>query len=173
MLSIRSRGTILSFAMVLPLLAACGGDEPEEVEVAEPVAEAPATVEAGITAAPAEIAGQSEAYAAAWNTDDPGTLAAFFTEGATVTAGDSTYTGREEIESGWIAPGVEGVSDLTVSETTYERRGDQIIETGRFSYTATAEDGTTQQATGTFTHTWAQDADGTWRISSADIQPDA
>lgn len=171
MLSIRSRG-ILSIALALPLLAACGGDEPEDLDV-PPVTEAPIEADAGMTAAPTEIASQSEAYAAAWNAEDPATVAAFFTENATATAGDSTYTGRDEIQQGWIAPALGGISGMTATETSYERQGDQIIETGRFSYTATAEDGSTQQATGTFTHTWVQDADGTWRIASVDVQSDA
>ena len=171
MLSIRHRG-ILSLALALPLLAACGGDEADELDV-PPVTEAPVEAEADVTTAPTEIAAQSEGYAAAWNAEDPAAVAAFFTEDATATAGDSTYTGRDEIQQGWIAPALPGISDLTATESSYERQGDQIIESGRFSYTATAEDGSTQQATGTFTHVWVQDADGTWRISSVDVQSDA
>lgn len=171
MLSFRSRG-ILSFALVLPLLAACGGDDAEDIEVA-PVTEAPVEADADMTAAPPEIASQSDAYGAAWNGEDPAAVAAFFTEDATVTAGDSTYTGREEIQQGWVAPALPGITDLTATEATYERQGDQIIESGRFSYTATAEDGSTQQATGSFTHTWVQDTDGTWRIRAVEVQSDA
>lgn len=172
MLSIRSRWTILPLALALPLMTACGGDA-DDAEVAPPVAEAPAEMDATTSEPPAEIASQTEQYAAAWNGEDPAAIAAFYTEDATVTAGDSTYAGREAIQQRWIAPAIPVLSDLTPTEASYERRGDEIIETGRLTYMATTEDGSTEQVSGTFSHTWVRDADGTWRLRSVDIQEDA
>lgn len=171
MLSIVQRGTILSLALALPLMTGCGDDEPEQAETALPVTEQSAETQA--TEPPPEIASQAQQYGAAWNAEDPAAIAAFFTEDATVTAGDSTYTGRDQIEQRWAAPATPVLSDLEATESTFDHRGDEIIETGRFTYNATTEDGATVQVTGTYSHTWVQDADGIWRIRTADIQEDA
>lgn len=171
--SIRSRWTILPLALALPLITACGGDDADDAELAPPVAEAPAEMGATTSEPPPEIASQAEQYAAAWNGEDAAAIAAFYTEDATVTAGDSTYTGRDAIQQRWIAPATPVLSDLSATEASYERRGDEIIETGRFTYMATTEEGATEQVSGTFSHTWVQDADGAWRLRSVDIQEDA
>jgi uncharacterized protein (TIGR02246 family) len=154
-------------ALLVPLAIACepATDDP----AAEPVPmDEPAPAVAG---PPAELEATADRYVAAWNADDPGAVAAFFTEDATVTIGDNTFNGRAEMEERWL-PNVPFVSNMQITETNVDQVGDDWRSQGTFSYTASPPDADPRQQTGTLSITWTLDEAGEWRVSSKEIQVD-
>lgn len=147
-------------------LAACGGETAPEAEAPPAAAvETPAAEQA-----PAELTQAADAYVAAWNGTDPAAVVAFFTEDATAVLGDSTYTGREQIAEKWINGSVAVVKDLSISNMTTTRSGEDWIAAGDYSHAATME-GSTAPETGRFESTWRRQADGSWKIVSEKIAP--
>lgn len=167
------RGLLFSCMLLVPLSAACGGEEAEDAEVAPVVETEPATTAAGtVTEVPAEIAGPSRDYIASFDGEDPAAVGRFFTEDAVVTDADSTFTGRAQIQERWVAPNLPVVSDLRVSEQRFERTGEDIVESGRHNLMVTPPGQSAQTGGGSYTNTWTRAPDGTWKIRSATIQPD-
>jgi ketosteroid isomerase-like protein len=152
-------------ASVVVLLAACGGDA-SETQAAPPAGEAPAT---GLAAEYSQI---SEQYRAAWNGADVEAVARHFAEDATARVGDDTYTGRDQIRSGWLEPAVSTVSNLQVTESRVAERDGGIVDEGTYSATISPPDADSFQQTGTYVNTWARNPDGGMRIVSSIVEPD-
>lgn len=155
--------TLTAFAAFLLLFTACAPADRDEAEpVDEPTADAP----------PPELTAATDRYLAAWNGDDPAAVAAFYTENATVTAGDTTYQGRSEIEEDWVGTNQPVVSNLHETESSFDPLNGDWHHHGRYTLTITVPDQEAFEAPGSFSHEWTQDADGEWRIRSSDIRPD-
>jgi uncharacterized protein (TIGR02246 family) len=160
--------SLLTLTLILPLAAACARDADDTVPAAEP-AQAPATDQGAM---PQELAGRTEQYTAAWNGNDPAAVAAFFTEDATARVGDDTFTGRQEIQSGWLQ-NVPNVNNLATRETRTEQRGQDYHSEGTYTHDAFQTDAGPSGTGGRYTITWTRDADGQWRIRSSEVMPDA
>ncbi len=165
--SIRSRFLPLAVFMLLPLAVACER-EPETEPM--PADTQPATVEA--VAPPAELMTAIDQYTAAWNGDDPARVAALHTEDATVIVDDETYQGRDAILSEWAEPGVSVVRDLQVTEQINERIGDDYRSAGTYTHFVDSPDAEAVEVSGRYTFTWTRDADGEWKVRSAEIHQD-
>jgi ketosteroid isomerase-like protein len=155
--------TLTAFAAFLLLFTACA---PAERDAPEPATDETAD------APPAELTSAADRYTEAWNGDDPSAVAAFYTEAATVAVGDSTYQGRAEIEQEWAGQGLPVISDLRETESSWEAMNGDWRVYGRYTHMVSPPDQEAFEARGDYSHNWTQDADGQWRISSSEIQPD-
>lgn len=167
MLSIQPRVMIAACALLIPFAVACepAADEPDVDPI--PAEEVTPAVEA----APAELDARGESYIDAWNGDDPGAAAEYFTEDATATIGDDTYQGRAEIEAHWLQM-VPNTSNLETTETSRQQVGDDWLVEGTYSVTISPPDADPVEQEGHYTATWTHDADGEWRISATEVQAD-
>jgi len=164
---LRNRITVFACSLLLPL-AACAPDTEEEG--VPPVEEMPTMM----PAAPAELVSAEQSYIAAWNGTDAAAAGEFFLEDATAMLGDSTYTGRADIVARWIAPNVATVSELTVTESLSEQRGEEWYTEGTYQHKSQPADGTEMtDASGRYMHTWARTPEGQWKIRMAHVIPDA
>lgn len=183
--------TALLTCLTVPalLLTGCATTEVEPVETPEPeVAAAPAPAETPTAAPtpeaaaptqpadqapevagmmsqpPAEIASVYPQYLAAWQGTDPAAIAAFFAQEAVVTVPDgTTFTGKADIQSRWIAPGLPTMSEFNVVPESFEMSGDRITETGTFSFRQTSE-GESEMVSGSYQEVWQRQPDGAWLI---------
>jgi uncharacterized protein (TIGR02246 family) len=160
--------SLLTLSLIIPLAMACAPGAEDTAPAAEP-AEAPA---ADLATMPQELAGRSEQYTAAWNGNDPAAVAAFFTADATARVGDDTFTGRQEIQGGWLQ-NVPAVNNLQIQETRTEQRGQDYYSEGTYTHDPFQTDEGPSGTSGRYTVTWTQDADGQWRIRSSEVMPDA
>jgi ketosteroid isomerase-like protein len=164
---LRSRITVFACSLLLPL-AACAPDTEEE---AVPPAE---EMQATPPAAPAELASAEQAYIAAWNGTDAAAVGDFFLEDATAMVGDSTFTGRADIMARWITTNVAAVSELTVTESLSEQRGEEWYTEGTYQHKMQAPDATEKtDATGRYMTNWVRTPEGQWKIRMAHVMPDA
>jgi uncharacterized protein (TIGR02246 family) len=157
--------------MLVPLAVGCARDDADTVPppAAEP-AETRATT--GQATMPADLVTRTEQYTAAWNGSDPAAVAQYFTEDATARVGEDTFSGRQEIQNGWLQ-NVPNIRDLQIFETRSEQRGEDYYAEGTYTH-APVEDGPTAGGTdGRYTVTWTRDADGQWRIRSTEVMPTA
>jgi uncharacterized protein (TIGR02246 family) len=161
----RSRALLLSCALLVPVLAACPGDRDTNAIVVQDTA--PAMPGADAAEVPADVQARARDFTSAWNGNDPAAVAAFFTEDATATVGDSTYTGRADIEQRWLAANVPAVSNLQVTEDDTHMMGPDVMASGSHTFSAADPQGQVQQMRGTHQLTWTRDADGEWRIRNA------
>lgn len=167
------RSHVLRFACVLllPLAAACARDEADQAAVppaAEPAPGAqPTTAAAGARAeVPAELRSTWDQFLAAWNGDDAGRLASFYTEDAVAQVGDSTYTGRAAIQQRWLANALPTISDLDATPENFDQRDNEIVSSGRYRLMSTAQGGAPQPGGGRYTATWTRAPDGSWKVRS-------
>jgi len=159
--------SLFTLSLILPLAMGCARDAEDTVPAAEPVVQA-----ADPPAVPQEIARRVEQYIAAWNGNDPAAVAGFFTADATARVGDNTYNGHQEILSGWLQ-NVPNINNLQRRELGGEQRGqDHVVEATYTHEPFQTEEGPSGTS-GRSTLTWTQDADGQWRIRSAEVMPDA
>lgn len=171
MTRIRSYSRLGIAAALVLTTAACARDEPVDTEFAAPTAE---TEQPGVMEEqPADLVTAQQNYIAAWNGTDVDAVTAFFTDDATVVAGEDTYNGIAEIREQWVAEGVGIVSNLEATPESVTRTGNEIHEEGTYSHTVTPPEGDVQTVTGRYTVTWTLGADGTWRIRSTTVQQDA
>jgi uncharacterized protein (TIGR02246 family) len=165
----RTRITLLT-SLLVALAAGCARDTDEAFPPAAEPAGSPAA--AGDVTMPPELASRVEQYTAAWNGSDPAAVAEFFTEDATARVADDTFTGRQEIQAGWLQ-NVPNISNLAINETTFEQRGQDYHSAGTYTHDPLAEGPTAGNAGGRYTVTWTRAPDGQWRIRSSEVMPDA
>lgn len=158
---------VLAGSLLLPLGACAPDDEVEETPA--PAAEEMAPAEAP----PADLVQATEAYTAAWNADDLAALSAFFLDDATANVAGQSYTGRQELETNWLAPRQAITSDLTVTQTNVERRGEDWHVAGTYRQTVTEPGAEPVPGSGRYSATWTRAADGQWRIRSTEVIRDA
>jgi uncharacterized protein (TIGR02246 family) len=160
--------SLFTLSLIVPLAMACARDADDTVPAAEPAA-MPA---ADPTAIPQQLAGRVDQYTAAWNGSNPAAVAEFFTDDATARVGDDTFTGRQEIESGWLQ-NVPNINNLDIRETLTEQRGQDYYMEGMYTHAAFQTEEGPSGTSGRFTVMWTQAADGQWRIRSTEVMPDA
>jgi uncharacterized protein (TIGR02246 family) len=159
---------VLAGSLLLPL-GACAPD----TEVEETPAPAVEEMAAPGEAPPADLVQATEAYTAAWNADDLAALSAFFTDDATANVAGQTYTGRQELETSWLAPRQAITTDLVVTQTNVERRGEDWHVAGTFRQMVTEPGAEPVPGSGRYSVTWTRAADGQWRIRSSEVMRDA
>jgi uncharacterized protein (TIGR02246 family) len=164
-----TRSTLLT-CLVVALTAGCARDTDETFPPAGEPAGSPAA--AGDVNMPPELASRVEQYTAAWNGSDPAAVAEYFTEDATVRVGDETYTGRQEIQTGWLQ-NVPNISNLAINETTVEQRGQDYHSAGTYTHDPLAGGPNAGNAGGRYSVTWTRSPDGQWRIRSSEVMSDA
>jgi uncharacterized protein (TIGR02246 family) len=160
--------SLFTLSLIVPLAVGCARDAEDTVPAAD-WAEAPATDPATM---PQELAARSEQYTAAWNGNDPAVVAGFFTDDATARVGDDTFTGRQEIESGWLVL-VPDINNLQIQETRTERRGQDYYSEATYTHAPFQTEDGPSGTSGRYAVTWTQGADGQWRIRSSEVMPDA
>lgn len=161
------------FAAVL-LVLGLGACAPDDEEMADAEGAAEQVDMPAASAAPADLQARSDAYLAAWNAEDPDALAAFFAENATAADNDTlTFTGRQEIRDGWVAEALPVLSNLQISDETWEAMGSDWVNRGRYTYTLNVPDQPEMQASGTYEAVWTRGADGNWVIRSSTTRDDA
>ena len=153
--------------LLLGALYACAPAQPETAPM--PTA-APSSAAAAATAIPSELQSASQGYVAAWNQKDPAAVGHFFADDIHGTVGERTIHGRAQLVSGWVSPSLTAVSNLRATVESVTPAGDRFTETGRFTYTATNPGQAPSTASGTFTHVWARQPDGSWKIVSLTIR---
>ena len=140
----------------------------EEVVVTQPAAVV--TTETAVVTVPTEIATIHPALITAWSGSDPNAFQVYFTDNATVVTPVRTFTGWTEIHSGYLTPMFPGVTSYTLTPASFTREGmDVIVESGNFAYKITKE-GALTDVTGTYTHRWQKQPDGSWRLVSVTIK---
>jgi uncharacterized protein (TIGR02246 family) len=168
-----ARIPLFTCCLLVPLALACARDADDTLPPpgSEPAA-APGASATGQATAPPELASRVEQYTSAWNGNDPAAVAAFFTDDATARVGDDTFTGRQEIQNGWLQ-NVPEISNLQINEARSEQSGQDFRSEGTYTHAPfQAPDGTTSSS-GRYTVTWTRAADGQWRIRSTEVTPDA
>jgi uncharacterized protein (TIGR02246 family) len=165
----RTRNTLLT-CLLVALAAGCARDTDEAFPPAADPAGSPAAT--GEATVPPELASRIEQYTAAWNGSDPAAVAEFFAEDATARVGDETYTGRQEIQAGWLAA-VPNINNLAANETIVEQRGQDYHSAGTYTHDPVADGPTAGNTSGRYSLTWMRAPDGQWRIRSSEVMPDA
>jgi ketosteroid isomerase-like protein len=160
--------SLFTISLIVPLVVACASDADDTVPAAEP-AEAPV---ADAAAMPQQLADRVDQYTVAWNGSNPAAAAEFFTDDATARVGEDMFTGRQEIESGWLQ-NVPNINDLDITETLTEQRGQDYYMEGMYTHAPFQTEEGVSGTSGRFTVTWTQAADGQWRIRSTEVMPDA
>jgi uncharacterized protein (TIGR02246 family) len=161
--------SLFTLSLIIPLAVGCARDDGDDTIPAEETAEAQA---ADPTAVPQEIAARFEQYTAAWNGNDPAAVAAFHTDDATARVGDDMFTGRQEIESGWLQ-NVPLINNLQTHVTRTEQRGQDYFVEGTYTHASFQTEEGPSGTSGRYVNTWTQGADGQWRIRSTEVTPDA
>jgi hypothetical protein len=118
---------------------------------------------------PTEISSPQAGLLRAWQGEDITVFQPYFADHAVIVTPDGRFTGWTEIRTRWIEPALPAMSNYVSTPTAITHEGNDIIETGTYSYTNTA--GTAVRTVrGTYAHRWSQMPDGSWRIVSATIQ---
>jgi uncharacterized protein (TIGR02246 family) len=166
--------SLFTLGLIFPLAMGCAPDGNDTVPAAEPAptAETAEMQADDPTAVPQELAARWEEYIAAWNGDDPAAVAEFFTADATATFGDDTFTGRQEIQSGWLQ-NVPDINNLEAPYASAEQRGEDYVFEGTYTHEPFETEEGPSGTGGSHVSTWTQDADGQWQIRSAEVMPDA
>lgn len=119
--------------------------------------------------APSELATAAPALLRAWQGTDAAAFRPYYTDNVVVVAPSGRYSGWNEVHTSWITPAMGAISNFRTSGVTFTREGNDIIETGRYSYRVTQE-GNVQNMTGSFAQRWQRQADGTWRVVAVNVQ---
>jgi ketosteroid isomerase-like protein len=171
----RARISLFTCCLLVPLAMACARDADDTVPppAAEPVgAPAPAPPATGQATMPPELTNRVQQYTSAWNGSDPAAVSAFFTDDATARVGDDSFSGRQEIQSGWLQ-NVPNINNLQINETRSEQRGQDFYSEGTYTHAPFQAPDGTSSTSGRYTVTWTRAADGQWRIRSTEVMPDA
>lgn len=165
------RNLFRAFAVLLGLglLQACGAPPAAVVPPPVPPLGPPApTPTGGSVPVPMMIRTVHEGYVAAWNGEDPAAVGAFFTDDAHAVINDSVFHGRSRIVSG-LTPYLTTLSVLDPRPERFTPAGDQITETGRYSFRQSPPGVATRMRRGTYTSVWTRQPDGSWRITSTTV----
>ena len=162
------RSRVFSLLIIFAVTACSARPSPQEDgTVPQPVADGAAVA---VVDVPAELVTVRPGFIAAWHGIDPARFQVYFTEDATVITPTRTFTGWNEIQSGWITTMVPGVTRYTSTPVTFTRESDDVIvETGDYGYRVT-RDGTGMDISGQYTHRWVRQADGTWRLVAVTVK---
>lgn len=118
---------------------------------------------------PTELNTQQPGLLRAWQGTSPDAIGNYYAPHAVVVLPSGRLTGWDQIRTQWITPALPTMSGFTATPTGFTREGNDIIETGRYSYVATV-DGRRENRSGVFAHRWQRQPDGSWRVVSATIQ---
>jgi uncharacterized protein (TIGR02246 family) len=166
----RARTTLLTCCLLVPLTLGCARDADDTVPPAAEPGAAPAPAAADQATMPPELESRVEQYTSAWNGSDPAAVAEFFTDDATARVGEDTFSGRQEIQSGWLQ-NVVNISELEINETRSEQRGQDYYSEGTYTHSPVPTGPGAGGTGGRYTVTWTRAADGQWRIRSTEIVP--
>lgn len=162
------RGTLLTCALLVPVLAACPDRDDDAAPV--PAADVATQTQPATGTAPSELASTADSYFQSWNGNDAAAVAGFFTDDAIAMIGDNTYTGRSEIQQQWLAPNVQAVSELRSIDDRMEQQGNYWLQSGSYRLMATEAAGQMEEETGTFRITWTRTPAGEWRILEHEVR---
>jgi ketosteroid isomerase-like protein len=165
----RTRSTLFA-CLLVTLSAACARDADDTPPPAAEPAEAPGATPGTATMPPA-LASRVEQYTNAWNGGDVAAVAEYFAEDATAQVGDSTYTGRQQIQAGWLQ-NVPNITGLVINETNFEQRGEDYHSAGTYTHDPIPSGPSAGNAGGRYSATWTRSPDGQWRIRSTEVMPD-
>jgi hypothetical protein len=140
----------------------------EEIDRALPLP--PETNDGSTAVSPAELITVRPAYIGTWKSTDPAALSFYFADNAVVTSPQGTFEGWNNIQSGWIAPMMKGMSNYTVMPANITWTDNDITETGRFSYRVTRDDGGIDVKALGYTQRWRMQPDRSWKIVSVDVE---
>lgn len=118
---------------------------------------------------PGDLAPTRNAYIAAWQGTDADAVGRFFVDDAVVRTDDQSMTGRVAITSGWISEDIGKVSNLHLTSRSVSQAGADVTESGVMTLKFRHSDGRVTDEGGSYTHVWARQPDGTWRLREARI----
>ena len=122
-----------------------------------------------LTPPPAELTTAAPALLRAWQGDDISAFSPYYAENVVVVTPTDRYTGWADVRGRWITPGLPVISDFNLSNVNFSREGNDIIETGRYTYIAT-QDGRSERMRGSYAQRWQRQTDGSWRVVSVNVQ---
>ena len=164
-----SNPTALTRALMLGLAVAVAGcsrnPSPQETQ-AQP---AGLTSETAVVV-PNELATVRPGYVAAWSGTDPMAFRTYISENAVVITPSDRFTGWNDIRTRWLAPTLTGMTNYMVTPTSFTREGNDIIESGHYTYRVTHAGGHTENRTTAYSYRWQRQPDGTWRIVGVSVR---
>lgn len=117
---------------------------------------------------PSELSVAHPALYRAWQGTDPMAMRAYYTDNALIVTSTDRYSGWNDISTRWLTPRLKNMSAFMAMPQSFTREGDEIVETGRFTFTTTV-DGKAQNVKGAYAQRWQRQANGMWRIVSANV----
>lgn len=151
------------------MAAGCASNVETPADTVQPSATtATATVQANLTV-PTEIATQQPGLLRAWQGTDPLAIRSYYADHAVVITPTTRYTGWKDIHARWVVPNMKVMSEFTATPAAFTRSGNDIIETGTYSFRAN-QGGQVQDMKGAYIHRWQRMADGSWLVVSASVQ---
>ena len=120
---------------------------------------------------PSELAVAHPALYRAWQGNDPMAMRPWYTDNALIVTSSDRYTGWNDMHTRWLTPTLKGMSNFMAMPASFTREGDDIVETGRYSFTMT-QDGKVQEVRGRYAQRWQRQSNGNWRVVSANIVSD-
>jgi ketosteroid isomerase-like protein len=158
--------------LLLPIIAfgytACASVESPQ-EQAQPAAVVTTPAAAAVVTVPSELVTLHPGFVTAWQGTDPAALRVYFADDAMVMTPAGHFMGWTDINTKWIAPALPNMSKYVLTPTAFTKDGNVIVERGNLAYVLT-KDGQPQNITGTYTHRWQLQSDGTWRLVSIQIK---
>jgi ketosteroid isomerase-like protein len=125
--------------------------------------------ELDVASLPSELTTAVPALLAAWQGDNVVAFEPYYAENVIVVTPTDRYSGWSDVRARWITPALPAMTNFRATDQTFTREGNDIIETGRYSYTIT-QDGRTENMRGSFAQRWQRQADGSWRVASVAVQ---
>ncbi|MGQ0561832.1 MAG: DUF4440 domain-containing protein [Gemmatimonadota bacterium] len=117
------------------------------------------------TTVPSEIASAHAALLRAWGGRDVSAFRAYYAADAVAVNDMDRFVGISDIEARWIAPVLPHIENFSAMPSAFLREGNAISEIGSYAFKLKQPDGSVQNATGTYTHIWKPQTDGTWKVA--------
>ena len=160
---------MLLLPMVACMYTACATVESPQEGIAQPSAVVTTPAATAVVTVPGELVTLHPAFVTAWQGTDPAALQVYFADNAMVMTPAGHFTGWTDINAKWIAPVLPNMSKYVLTPTAFTKEGNVIVETGKLSYVL-MKDGQPQNITGSYTHRWQLQPDGSWRLVSVQIK---
>ena len=118
---------------------------------------------------PTELSTAYPGLARGWVALNAEAIRPYYAENAVIVLPQTQFNGWNDMHTRWLAPNLSNMRNFSTSGVTFTREGNDIIETGRYSYSV-LQGGSSEKRQGAFANRWQRQPDGSWRVVSATIQ---